>query len=54
MSFKVFESIWMYFNVFIVYFNVFQCTCSTFMVYFNVFIIYINEFESILVYLNVF
>jgi hypothetical protein len=41
---KVYEYI---FNVFIVYFNVFQCTCIAFMVLFNVFIIYFNEYQCI-------
>jgi hypothetical protein len=41
----------MYFNVFIVYFNIFQCTCSTFMVYFNIFTVHLNVFIA---YLNVF
>jgi hypothetical protein len=37
----------MYFNVFIVYLNVFDCSYSIVMMYFNVFIIYFNVFESI-------
>jgi hypothetical protein len=55
MSFKCIYSIYVvYFDAFIVYFNILQSTHSIFMVYINVFIIYFNVFESIWVYLNVF
>jgi hypothetical protein len=37
----------MYFNGFIEYLNIFECTNSKFMVYFNVLIMYFNVFESI-------
>jgi hypothetical protein len=47
MYFNVFESIW-------VYLNVFECIYNIFIVYFNVSIMYFNVFESIWVYLNVF
>jgi hypothetical protein len=47
----------MYLNVFIVYFNVFQCTYNIFMVYLNVCIVYLNVFECtyniFMVYFNV-
>jgi hypothetical protein len=37
----------MYWNVFIIYLNVFDCSYSKFMMYFNVFIIYFNVFQYI-------
>jgi hypothetical protein len=54
MYFNVFENIWVYLNVFIVYLNVFECTYSVFMVYLNVFVACFNVFQCIWKYLNVF
>jgi hypothetical protein len=54
MYYNVFESIWVYLNVFIVYSNVFECTYSIFIVYFNVSIMYFNVFQCIWKYLSVF